>query len=335
MQEVLGLDVAVSAGGEPRDDEPSAGAAGAATPVSSSDGRGASTPGDDGSPVAAPPAPRASIGPAQAARAAKLLAAMAPADQAAVQALLDHAAPAEKSYLERAVASKHTPAEIERFAVQIAGKDSTWMDANLHVVGTSNGQPGIRQQWRDSCGPTTIEAMRAELDPIYALGLRTANASLETADGKQPGGQNAGIADEQKDILEAHGGRAVPRLSAEKAPDQTYGMKLTPALNEAAQDLGIKFTAEPFKGDASLDEIDAALKDGVPVPLRLSNPKQGHFVLVTAAGAAGQERSYNIHDPWTGRSYTLTGQQIASHSFNIAGYNNISHIYRPGAAEAP
>ena len=269
---------------------------------------------------------RGTIGPEQSARATKLVAAMSPADQAVVTAVLDKAAPAAKPYLERALASSHGAAELKTFAAAIAGKDAAWMDANLHVVGASNGAPGIKQQWRDSCGATTIEAMRAELDPVYALSLRTANPSLDTADGQAPTG---GTADEQKAILEGHGGKAVPLTSSEKTPGKDYGMKLTPALNEAIQAAGITCQPEPFKDDSSLAEIDAALKDGLPVPLRLANARGGHFVLVTGGGGG----SYTIHDPSGGKSTVVTAEQIKTHTFLIAGYDTVTHIYKPKATE--
>lgn len=268
------------------------------------------------------PLPRGAIGPEQSARASALLGAMPPADQAAVQAVLDRAGPTERPYLSRAIASNHGAGEIAAFAAAIAGKDAAWMDANLHVVGTSNGAAGIKQQWRDSCGPTTIQAMRAELDPIYALKLRTDDRGLETADGRAPSGASAA---EQKSILEAHGGKAVPRLSAEEpAAGADYGMTLTPALNEATAASGIRYSPAAFKGAASLGAIDAALKDGLPVPLRLANAHGGHFVVVTQGGA-----SYLIHDPFSGTSVAVTGTQIVDRTFDIAGYNQVTHVYRP------
>ena len=37
-------------------------------------------------------------------------------------------------------------------------------------MGLAKGK-GIKQQWHDSCAPTTMQAMMGELDPIYALKL--------------------------------------------------------------------------------------------------------------------------------------------------------------------
>lgn len=287
--------------------------------------------GESGGLRPARPSPRGAIGPEQSARAARLLAAMSPGDQAQARAVLEKASPPARPYLQRALASEHGAAELRSFAQAIAGKDESWLDANLHVVGTSNGQPGIRQQWRDSCGPTTIQAMRAELDPIYALKLRTANPAADTSDGAGSGEDGQDAAEEQRAILDSHGGHAVPRRSAEQTPGQTYGMVLSKALNEATAQSGIHFAVEPFKPDTSLGEIDAALADRLPVPLRLGDPRQGHFVLVTAA-TGGPPRTYTIHDPWSGRSQTVTSEQIRGRSFNIAGYNEISNIYRPSAA---
>jgi hypothetical protein len=150
------------------------------------------------------------LGKAQTDRADKLLGAMSKEDQAKVGELLEKAKPEEMKYLQKALASSHSAAELDAFYKAIAGKDKAWMDANLHVVGDSKGQ-GIKQQWECSCGPTTIQAMKGELDPIYALKLRTENPHLTEAKDDDATALNPNMAAEQKSILVGHGGIATNR----------------------------------------------------------------------------------------------------------------------------
>src|SRR5262249_5258482 len=137
---------------------------------------------DDGesSAKAMPPLPRGDVGGPQKERADKLMAAMSDDDKKKVQAVMDAASPEAKKDLTKVLASKHSAAEIEEFSKKIEGKDQKWMDEHLHLVGLSDGK-GIKQQWADSCGPTTVQAMKGELDPMFALKLHEENADLTNA----------------------------------------------------------------------------------------------------------------------------------------------------------
>jgi hypothetical protein len=275
-----------------------------------------------------PPVKPGEAGPAQTDRADKLLKGMPPEDQAKVKKLLDEAPPQEKGYLQKALASKHTAAELEEFHKQIAGKDAAWLEKNLHVVGQSQGK-GIKQQWHDSCGPTTIQAMKAELDPIYALKLRTENPNFQEADNSDGTKLNPKMADEQKTILTGKGGIARNRDSSGK------GMPLTDALNDQTATTGLKFDIEEVDSssvDGRLGEIDKSVNSGLPVPMRVSDAPNtgGHFVLVVGADP-GPPKTYTIHDPWDGKLVKVTDKQIKDNNFNIAGWNKVSHIYKPSA----
>ena len=279
-----------------------------------------------------PPPPRVTIGPLQLTRAAALLGAMSVPDKTKVQALLDAAPADERPYLEKAIASGHTAAELERFAAAIAGKDQAWRDENLHVVGQSDGK-GIRQQWQASCGPTTAEAMRAELDPVYALQLRTENPKLADAASSDATKLNPKLAEEQRRILTAGGGVATSRDTA------GVGMMIAPALTTLGAGTGVKFDFQPANDatiDTRLTEIDSALGGGLPVPLRVSSPgaSAGHFILAVAV-AAGPPRTYSIHDPWDGKLVKVTDADIKAKRLNIAGWSAVTDVYLPSPALPP
>lgn len=279
------------------------------------------------------PVPRAELGETQKTRADSLLAGMSEDDQAKVKKILDSAEPDQKKYLTKALASKHSAAEITAFNKKIAGKSKTWMEANLHLVGNSKGK-GIRQQWHDSCGPTTVQAMMGELDPMYALKLHEENSNVTTANFADGSKINKKMGAEQKKMLEDHGGVAVSR-----SEDGGAGMVLDGLLNEQTAKIGVKFDIQSASDDtemsAALDDAEKALKSGLPVPVRVGDDGEGgHFVLMTGIDP-GPPRRYSFHDPWDAKTLVFTDQQIKTNDINIAGWTKMTHIFKPSAETAP
>jgi Papain-like cysteine protease AvrRpt2 len=230
------------------------------------------------------------------------------------------------------LASKHSAAELEAFSKKIAGKDQKWLNDNLHLVGQSNGK-GIKQQWHDSCGPTTVQAMMGELDPIYALKLHEQNTDITSVDDSDGERRNPLMAEQQKTWLEGHGGTAVSR-------DGTggQGMPLDGLLNEQTSKIGLKFQIESTSGDGKMDDAlskaEKALKRGMPVPVRVGSGSGGHFVLMTGVDS-GPPRRYSFHDPWEGKTLVFTDDQIKKNQINIAGWTQMTHIYEPSVADGP
>jgi len=254
-------------------------------------------------------------------------------DKAKVQKVLKDAAPEAKKYLTKAISTKHSAAEIEAFAKKIAGKDQAWMDENLHLVGLSEGK-GIKQQWHDSCGPTTIEAMTGELDPIYALKLHEENTDITTVDKKNATKINANMAEDQRAKLEGHGGAAVSRSGS-----GGKGMALNGILGEQKDKTGLNFEnidleagdldAKMTKG---LDEAQKSLKAGLPVPVRVGNGGgDGHFVLMTGVDD-GPPRRYSFHDPWEGKTVVFSDEQIKKGKLDIAGWTKLTDVFNPSMA---
>ena len=272
------------------------------------------------------------IGTPQLDRANKLLEAMPPEDKAKIQKVMDGATPEAKKYLTKALASKHSAAEIEEFSKKIAGKDQKWMDEHLHLVGQSDGK-GIKQQWHDSCGPTTVQAMTGELDPIYALKTREDNTDVTDVNEDDGEAMNKAMADEQKKNLEDHGGVAKPRAPGKSAGGK--GMPLDDLLSEQTDKVGVKFDREDLSSDdgmtKGLDDAQKSLKSGLPVPVRVTDGAGGHFILMTGV-EDGPPRKYSFHDPWDGKTVVYTDEQIKKNQLNIAGHSKMSHIYNPSAA---
>jgi hypothetical protein len=115
----------------------------------------------------------------------------------AFKALEAAAGPAEKPQLRKALAAGHMVAEIEAFAARIRGKDEAWMRDNLRLTASSSGK-GVTQQFFMSCSATTVQALKGERDPIYALELHDRNIAVS---GIGPASQR--FAQEQKTMLES------------------------------------------------------------------------------------------------------------------------------------
>jgi len=276
------------------------------------------------------PVPRTELGKTQEDRADKLLKEMSKDDQVKVKKILDNAKCDEKKYLTKALANKHTAVELETFNKKIAGKNKKWMEENLHLVGESKGK-GIKQQWHDSCGPTTVQAMMGELDPIYALNLHEQNKNITKVNEEDGLKLNKKMAEEQKTMLEGHGG-----IAASRDKDTGQGMVLDGLLNEQTGKIGVKFNCESTAGDkamgAALDDAEKALKGGLPVPVRVGGDNGGHFVLMTGI-EPGPPRRYSFHDPWEGKTLVFTDEQIKTNKINIAGWTKMTHIYKPSASD--
>ncbi len=269
------------------------------------------------------------LGSRQAERAAALEKQLAPEDQKKYKALLDGAkTPKEKQYLTKGLAAGHTVAELEAFAAKIAGKDEEWMRNNLSLTGQSNGR-GVQQQWHDSCGPTTFEAVQGELDPLYALKKHEDNPNLDDVDVHDGTKKNADLAADQKAVLTGGGGIAVNR-------DQTggRGMWIAGALNNISASTGVTYDLKKIGEGATLDEGVTALNDataaGTPVPIAIGNgPKNyQHYVLVVASDP-GPPRTYTIHDPWDGVTVTRSEDQMRTGKIDIAGCNDFESFDKP------
>lgn len=237
----------------------------------------------------------------------------------------------EKSYLDKALASQYSVKDIESFAKKINGKDAKWMQDNLKLTGNSKGE-GIKQQWQDSCNATTVQAIRGQLDPIYALKLHEENEDVSKASTDpsvaKPDVKNKKLAAEQKSWLESktdgtgHAGKAVAR--GKGGGSGRWGADL---MNNLSDVTGVEYTNQivdgtKYKLDDAIKDINKGLKVGHPVPIVIGNPSNPnqrfqHYVLVT--GATSDAKSWLIHDPYGGKMHTVTLANIKANKVNVAG----------------
>ena len=253
-------------------------------------------------------------------------------DRKRVDALFAEAKGEEAAYLTKALASKHSAAELETFYAAIKGKNHKWLEDNLHVVGDSKGK-GVKQQWRMSCAPTSVQAVKAELDPVYALKLRTENPDLDKAKDSDGMAKNPKLAQEQSDMLASQGKTATPR--------DTAGAGLSVAgvatiFNATTDATGIEYKNKPITdADAAMTKMSALISSGLPVPLLVgSGGKPGHAVVLTGYDA-GPPRRFSIHDPGDGATQTVTDQQIKDKRLDLSGWTEITSFLEPSEAPVP
>jgi len=137
------------------------------------------------------------IGSAQKERATKLFKLMTVKDRKRYEAIIKNTkSEDERDYVTKALGTSHSMDEIEAFAKKIEGKDVDWLQNNLKLTGSTTGT-GVKQQWSHSCNATTVQAVQAELDPVYALKLHEENKDVSAADDFDANKVNPKLAAEQ------------------------------------------------------------------------------------------------------------------------------------------
>lgn len=110
--------------------------------------------------------------------------------------------PINKTFVFKALAASHSVVECVSFATDIAGKDEVWLLENCTGGDALQLGTGTRQAYSHTCGVTTVQTVRAEYDPVYALKLHTENPDLGQVDNDDPTKLNPKAAAEQKAMHE-------------------------------------------------------------------------------------------------------------------------------------
>lgn len=99
---------------------------------------------------------------------------------------------------------KDAHAEVDKFAEDIRGEDADKLKKATSLRDTGDSK-GLQQKWTMSCGPTSIQVLHGQADPIYAK--KVSETAKHTLD------YDNSVGKEQKDTL---GKDAVPRLVADR-----------------------------------------------------------------------------------------------------------------------
>lgn len=241
----------------------------------------------------------------------------------------------ERMYIWKAFGACHSIDECSSFAQKIRGKSPKWLNDNCRLTGSSSGD-GVQQQWSHSCNATTAEAVRGEMDPVYALKEHEDNPNFGKVDDSDATKDNPNLAAEQKKMLESeytgpasgkHKGVAANRGEASSGSGR-WGSDF---FNDPAEQTGVTYVTkkDPSNSDA-LKAIDGGVSQGVPVPIVIGNgPGQyTHYVLVTGEDD-GPPKTYTIHDPYSGKTFTRTEDDIKKGKIDIAGSNRITAVEDP------
>lgn len=268
-------------------------------------------------------------------RATKKYAGLSPDEKKKFDAAMEKAtSDEERAYIMKAFAACHTPDECSAFGDKIRGKDATWMQDNLQLTGSSTGK-GVQQQWSHSCNATTAEAVRGQIDPVYALQVHEENPNFYAIDGADAMKQNPRLATEQRDMLtsEYSGSAAGKHSGIAAARDAAGGQGRwgSDLLNQQTDATGIAYTT--VKDPAlPVEAIDKGLATGAPVPIVIGNGpgEYTHYVLVTGSDA-GPPKKYTLHDPWEGKTVDRTEDDIKNGHIDLAGSNQVTAIESPNA----
>ena len=293
------------------------------------------------------------IGSAQRARAEKKLEGLSEADRERYNKIAtDAKSPEELDYITKALASGHSVDDIEAFAKKIKGKDKDWLQNNLSLTGNTSGK-GIKQQWGHSCNATTVQAVKGQLDPIYALKLREENKDVTDADDSDGDKMNPKMAKAQKDMLESeysgdftgkHTGEAVKRDDVHTDGSGRFADDL---LNDMSDSTGVEYKTQQidktYDFDKAAADVESGVSKGHPVPLIVGGARTdtgatgkyttSHYVMVTGSDP-GPPPTWTIHDPWDGVTVTHSVEDIKKGNVNLGGgHKRLAAIENPSAKE--
>ena len=281
------------------------------------------------------------IGSAQKERATKLFKLMTVKDRKRYEAVIKNTkSEDERDYVTKALGTSHSMDEIEAFAKKIEGKDADWLQNNLKLTGSTTGT-GVKQQWSHSCNATTVQAVQAELDPVYALKLHEENKDVSAADDFDANKVNPKLAAEQKEMLETKyaGGVAGSAGFTGKAVARKgkggVGRWADDLLNARSATTGLKYNTKfldaTYTVDKATKDLDKALARGNPVPIVIGDggaAATAHYVLITQM-EEGPPKEYTIHDPWDGITVNRSAEDLVNGKINLAGWNKMASMELP------
>ncbi len=260
-----------------------------------------------------------------------------------LDAMKDELSPLGAEFMEKTMSIGHDFAALRNLFNEIKDKSDDWLRANLTGLDLNRGR-GIAQQLASSCAASSVQLIRAQLDPIYVLELRRANIDVTARwsgaitgemyrDGvKDAQGPNGPLVREQErlsrtataDNPRANASRMIHLWQSEFIDPSFPGISdVNAALKDAFSDLPIRISASNFiaEGDESwLELADAYLKTGTPVLLTTTDPKgeavHGMTLLDSVSDAEGRTR-YLVHDPCSGNLFFFKPEDMRKREINI------------------
>lgn len=265
---------------------------------------------------------------------------MSPDELEAYRQMAAELSPLASKFMEKALAMGYDLASLGDFFREIEGQNDGWLRANLTAADPQQGR-GIAQQWMSSCAAATAQSLRAEVDPIYALGLHQSNQDIYSRwngaayeDGADELGPNGHLARDQERLSRASvtddpkGAAAalVPVWRGEEVAASFPGVRdMATMLDVTFRDLPLNFKTEYHKMDVK--KLDAVLRQGLPVLMSTENEDgDGHGVTILARVRDKGKLAYLVHDPSSGIVKTINASQLDRGSFPFAG-DSLTPLY--------
>jgi hypothetical protein len=237
----------------------------------------------------------------------------------------------EYAFLCKALAAQRSLADITLFADRIRGMSQRWLMRNLMVVNLSTNmdevvdpeERGIQQQYGNSCGPTSVQLIHAQADPIYALELRSAGPIDESEQNSvdNPAGiKNQQLANEQAAMLNAHVATGTGNAPTNYKQGGA-GAWVEPDMNALASATGVTYTTQIIGTGITMDNAIAALyaglASGVHVPIVVGGgtgpTNTSHYVVVLLS----QGSQFLVHDVAKGQSVWRTEAQFRTNTLAL------------------
>jgi hypothetical protein len=244
----------------------------------------------------------------------------------------------ERAFILKALAAGHGMTEIAEFALIIRDMSDPWLIQQLNVVQVTStadttGGSGIIQQFGNSCGPTSVQVVNAEADPIYALSLNSAGGVTTSAptEATNPGtAPNQVMAGEQRNILLSN----MP-LGGNAPTDRTNpagGAWVERDMSARKAATGVEYTRRDVPGDLAVDDalaiIATNVSAGIHVPIVVGQTPgdTAHYVVVISKDAT----RFQIHDVATGDVVWRTAEQFRRSQLALpSGHKALSCIAEP------
>ncbi len=236
----------------------------------------------------------------------------------------------ERAYICKGLAAGHTITELEEFALLIRGMSDDWLLLNLNVVrvtttGDTSSGAGIIQQFHNSCGPTSVQTVVAQSDPVYALTLNSSGpigAAPDFALSSPETVQNDLAAAEQGAILNAHamGNSGNAPEDRELGGTQTRGGAwVEDDMNARRAATGVTYERKNVPGQIGVEELLAILTVnlgmGIEVPIIVGQTPGAYSHYVVVIRKEGDR--YQIHDVWAGQTVWRTSEAFRSGTLNL------------------
>lgn len=279
--------------------------------------------------------------------------ALSDADWTQFHSILENAASdMEFAFLCKALAAQRSIMDISKFADRIRGMSERWLMRNLMAVNLSTRmdpttsdpeERGIMQQYGNSCGPTSVQLLHAQADPIYALELRSGgpiDVAAQQAASNPSSVTNTTLANEQRDILAGHAAAGTGFAASDRSKPGP-GAWVESNMNAMSAATGLTYTNRMIgsgPNNISLDNalmvLYSCLSTGIQVPITVGGTagQTAHYVVVIVNAG----RRFLIHDVWSGDSVWRSEDDFRNSTLRLpSNWNMMTSIDVPTETAPP